>query len=711
MLQRRWLRLTFFLLLFLIAAVSSAWWYLQRQFSPEALTSEIASLVRRATGFQLSIAELRFTWTGDVRLRHICLRNPQMISDRCFVSADVLSLDLSLIPLLRKQVVVRGAHIDAVALNFFTEKKAVTGKADTVIGSWQSPETGAESGASASAGNTQISLQKIRISNGTLAHEVKLLPIPIGNLSFTGELEKKQVHKLMGNIAFPNGSGIAADLSISSENLVRYFKQIGTTRRLPDTDTLSGSLQCQACDLAAIDPRLKEVSGKILLGAVGNSWTISSEASRVTTEGKLKLTLQWAGSVQFDLPTLSLTGGQGKLTEQGLALDYSDLRYDDKEKLRVMFGLVADLAQVSKLTGGTRSLTGHLAMNGRIDKSGLSGGFKIGQLRLANARNLVFTSEGMGGAVSSGIVTFRSESLSLNGQAFQLSANINLNGKVPSLSGRAVFGTLDLDKLFPASEAPVDGTSGDNPPTAVSSLPLRLQLALQIGTLKAGQLELTQVSALLQNEGPAMRIEKIAATVARGQVSGGYSYDLSTQRQTARFTLAKVRAHDLSQALKLKATVFGQIDGRVDAAFKGSDTAQMLKTFTGTVAFTLGRGKIKDSFLQKGILNGPLHKLEEKFSDTEFESASLDATFNSGALNLKKLHFDAGEFNVTMRAEAAAGGMGKATLNFRFRTSFVDNVANPLHMGIEGLREGDFYDLPFACRGDVFTADCYKRNW
>jgi hypothetical protein len=91
----------------------------------------------------------------------------------------------------------------------------------------------------------------------------------------------------------------------------------------------------------------------------------------------------------------------------------------------------------------------------------------------------------------------------------------------------------------------------------------------------------------------------------------------------------------------------------------------------------------------------------------------IEATFKQRrAVSLKKLNFDAGEFDVNMRAESAAGGQGKATLNFRFRASFVENVANPLHMGIESsARRRLLYDLPFACRGEVFSSACYTKNW
>lgn len=707
---RRWLRVLAIAFLALVAVVATTGWYARRQLSTEALTSEISALVLRSTGFQLSIGELKLTWTGDVRLQHICLKNPQLVSDRCFVSANVLSLDLSLLPLLRKQVVVRGAHIDSVAINLFTEKKVEKGKPDQQIGSWQAPDV-TKDPSHVPASTTRLSLQKIHITNGVLAHEVKLLPIPIGNTSFFGELAKWQAYQIQGSLNFPAGSGITANLKINSENLLRFLKEIATTRSFAASDRIEGSLQCQACDLSALDARLHSLTGQVNLRAEGNRWKVISESSRIATQGALKLSLLWAGSLDFDLQLPSIIAGQGKLSGPGISIDYSTLLYDQREGLRVNFGVAAELSNFASVAGDGKTLAGQATISGSYRKTGLDAGFRIAKFRAGKSAVVEISSESLQGALTSSTASLNSQSLSLNGQTFETTSVINFKEKVPLVTGRAIFGTLNLDKLWSTAPAGAGESAAASSPSTSVSLPLRLQLAVQSKILKVNQIELEGVAAQLQTDGPLIRIEKISATLARGQVSGGYSYDLATRKQTARFALSQVRAHDLSQALKLKATVFGQIDGRIDAAFMGSDIAQVMKTVSGTVIMTVGRGKIKDSFLQKGILNGPLHKLEEKFSDTEFESATVDASFRSGALSLKRLYFDASEFNVSMRAEAAAGGQGKATLNFRFRTSFVENVANPLHMGIEGLREGDFYDLPFACRGDVFIAECYKRNW
>jgi hypothetical protein len=124
--------------LVLLVAAAAGGFYLRQSFSPEKIKAEISALALRHSGYALSIADVDFTLTGDVRLKRICLRNPKMVSERCFVSANVVSLDLAILPLLKKQIEVRGAHVDAVEVSFFTEKPQTADKKQSPeIGSWQ----------------------------------------------------------------------------------------------------------------------------------------------------------------------------------------------------------------------------------------------------------------------------------------------------------------------------------------------------------------------------------------------------------------------------------------------------------------------------------------------------------------------------------------------------------------------------------------------
>lgn len=672
--------------LVLLVAAAAGGFYLRQSFSPEKIKAEISALALRHSGYALSIAEVDFTLTGDVRLKRICLRNPKMVSERCFVSANVVSLDLAILPLLKKQIEVRGAHVDAVEVSFFTEKSQTADKKQSPeIGSWQgqATESEAEREKAAEAGaEARFKLKSLRVTNGTIAHEVKVLPLPTGKTTFTAVLAYAPLRQnILAKWVFPDGSRVESELNIKSANLVNFARQLVAAKRIDAAEAIDGHLDCQNCSLSELDSRLKTLNGRLMLQSVGSTLTVKSEEAEIAVHTPIKLTLAWAGEASVDLMTGGLTSGQGKLKQPGLVIEYNNLGSDNKTNAKLTFAVHADLPAIAPQLAPGVGLSGRFSAAGKYENGVVAAQLKFGQLRVARGDLPGLSADNLSGTLSGSQVSFSRQQLALGGQAFEASARISLQGRATTVSGSVEFPVLKLNKLLAAEAS------------------------------QTSDMVFSPLSAQIQTSGSVIRFDKISAGFARGQISGSYIYDYAAEKHTARLGLSRIKTHDLSEALKLKATVFGVLDGRFDATFTGNNRAQVLKTITGSINASIGRGKIKDSFLQKGILNGPLHKLEAKFSDTEFESAAVEAVFSSGALSLKKLNFDAGEFNVNMRAESAAGGQGKATLNFRFRASFVENVANPLHMGIESLRDGDFYDLPFACRGDVFSSACYTKNW
>ncbi len=667
--------------LLLVAAAAGAW-FLRNNFSPDKLIAEISAVVLRQSGFALSVEAVDLTWSGDIRLKRICLRNPTMVSGRCFISADIVSLDLALAPLLKKQIEIRGAHFDAVEVSFFTERAPGV---VTEMKSWQSdtmstqPHTPQGEQAAADA---RFKLKSLRVTNGRVLHETKILPIPLGKTAFDAKLDYLNARqKLVFSMLFPDASRIDSELNIQSENLLGFMRALLNGREVAASNRIQGTVKCQNCQLSSFDSRLQALNGDLGIESEGAVVTLKSEKGEVGVASPIRMTLVWSGFVALDVARLNLTQGKGRLTGPGLAIDYGELGSDEKGNLKINFAVAAELGALATHFSSAAKTTGSVYASGKIEKGQVAAQLKVSKLAVRRGDLPALTAETLSAAYYANALQLNRQHLALAGQPFETSAKILLSGRAPVIAGNVVFPALKVKSLM----------SGEKD--------------------AQGDIELTPFSADILASATGIQLDKISAGFSRGTISGKYTFTSEGGRHSARLNLSRVKTQDLSEALKLRATVFAVLDGRCDLAFAGGSFDEMKKNVTGTLTASIGRGKIKDSFLQKGILNGPLHKLEEKFSDTEFESASLDAAFNAGAVSLKKLYFDASEFDVNLRAEAAAGGQGKAALNFRFRTSFVENVANPLHMGIESLREGDYYNLPFACRGDVFSSACYTKNW
>ncbi|HRP70025.1 MAG TPA: AsmA-like C-terminal region-containing protein, partial [Turneriella sp.] len=149
-----------------------------------------------------------------------------------------------------------------------------------------------------------------------------------------------------------------------------------------------------------------------------------------------------------------------------------------------------------------------------------------------------------------------------------------------------------------------------------------------------------------------LSVENLSMVLARGTINATYILNRQTKVQNLKLSASHIKAQDLSALFSLKTTVFGNVTAAGQLSFAGFNAESIGKSLSGNLSLQIGRGKIKDSFFQKGIFTGPLYKLEQKFSDIEFASGTADVLFSQGNIHARKVFFDAEEWNVKLRAEA-----------------------------------------------------------
>ncbi|MFZ5630531.1 MAG: AsmA family protein [Spirochaetota bacterium] len=696
------------LFLLLSAALAGGFFYLRGRISPDRISSEASALLRRKLGFALSIGDIRLTWTGNAELRRICVRNEAMLSERCLFSADIVQLDLRLLPLLRRQLEVRGAQLENCELNFFSETTETPEKKKIIRNSWEgSVPTLAESTAGAGKeGASQISMRmdNLTMKKAVISHEARILPIPLGKTAFSLEV-RNAGKRLTLKAELPDSSKVGAELELGVPDFLATARLVATGPRLADADHVSGAIDCERCNLSSLDNRAGFLTGRLQLVAAAKELRIAGEAVQLTTRSAYAPALVWNGTATLALPELYPAGGEGKLAGQGLSLQYHRLAGSAKSGVETDFDAEADLARLPGLTG----LKGVVAARGQLRNHLLSANFSLRNLA-TSAAGLSVTAERLEGALLGSRIAVRQQKLVLSGNAAEVTLEAETGRRPLNLQGSVAFGELNLDALV-ARGKPADSSQAQPQHAAAGSNPsIKASIQLSAGSLQLGKLKTGPLRAQLYSDGSTTEVRSWQVEFGQGRMQGSYKKQADGQQDLS-FRVGAVKVQNLNTLLGFKATVYGTIDADGRLNFSGNSLESVMQTGTGQVSLRLGRGKIRDSFLQKGVLAGPLHKLEEKFSDIEFASAQAEVRLTPNKIQVQKFYFDAEEWNVTYRAESDATWQGKAALAFRFRSSFVENVANPLHMGISDRKDGDFYDLPFACRGAVLTGECYKKNW
>lgn len=704
--RKRLVRALLVLVLLVTAALAGGIFYLKSRISPERISLEASALLRRKFGFALSVGELRLTWSGNAELRRICVRNEAMQSPRCLFSADIVQLDLRLLPLLRRQLEIRGALLENCELNLFTELAQSADGKKVTHGSWQGqmPAAVPDNAQAATASPMFLKLDNLTIRNAVIAHEAQVLPIPLGKTELSLDL-RSAGERLALRAQLPDGSRLTAELQLKMANFLETARLVVAGPRLADSDSVKGVVECERCNLSGLDHRAGILTGRMQLNASATELRVDGEGVQVTTHNAYAPTLTWSGHAVLALPALYPAAGEGKLSGQGFNVQYRRLAGSPKTGIEAEFSAEADLAQLPAASG----VKGAAFVQGRLQNRALSASFSLRGFATA-APGFPVSAERLDGSLLGSRIRLSKQAVTMAGNTAEVSLSADTAVTPIPLEGTMAFAQLNLD-AFAGRDRPAatqaSQTRGQKIP-AISRVKANVQLsagALLLGKLKTGPLR-----AQLYTDGLTTEAKSLQVELGKGRIQGSYLKQ-ADGAQNFSFRAAGVKAQDLNALMGFKATIYGTIDADGWLGFTGSSVDSVLKTGTGQFSLRLGRGKIRDSFLQKGVLSGPLHKLEEKFSDIEFASAQAEVRLNPNKIQVQKFYFDAEEWNVTYRAEADADWQGKSALTLRFRSSFVENVANPLHLGISDRKDGDFYDLPFACRGAVLSGDCYKKNW
>lgn len=656
--MRKWiLRSLVSLLLLLVISAAGFVVYLRRNYSPEKIKAELERALSDRTGFAVNIGELDFTYVGDISLKRICIRNPEIPGTRCFVAAEIASLDLAILELLYKRVEIRGIDIAHAQVAFFTAKPVPGSGKRAEIRSWEIAKDSPASAASAAA--QRFSLQAIHVSNGEIYHEVPILPLPIGKTEFSARIRAGELQRIESKITLPDRGKLEIKFEGKAANLVTTARSFIGHGKLEDGDIFDGTANCTALNLAPLDPRLRSVTGNFTVGIRQNSVRLKTIAAQVTMLKPVPLGFTFAGEFTVGLPQMNIGQGTGSVSGQGFYVVFNNFSHSAKSGVN---GNVAANVELGKIREG---VAGKMSVQGVLQNSRFSGPFSVKEFSYP-VSNVQLTSAGFAGRINGDSIIIAKQNFALDQAPFTASFQVNRT------------------------------TS-------------QTEIQAAVDKLSYQKWEVSQISARIISNAEKLRVENGSATLARGRMIFSYAKGNSDTTQILKLSLAGAKAQDLSPMLGIGAKVFGDVS--LEATLSAMGSLAERQNLTGPVSFRIGRGKIKDSFFQKGILTGPLHKIEEKFSDIEFVSGVADLTLSRGALSIRRLYFDADEWSVTLRAEADKDLQGKAALDFRFRESFIANVANPLHLGIEGRKEGEFYDLPFACRGNIASGACYKQNW
>ena len=234
---------------------------------------------------------------------------------------------------------------------------------------------------------------------------------------------------------------------------------------------------------------------------------------------------------------------------------------------------------------------------------------------------------------------------------------------------------IDLNRYMSVDGEQADVAGDEAPPIEIPSEliePLNAKGDLQIGMVRVGNLDLTDVTVSLETAGGRMRIHPISAGLFGGSYSGDVSIDVSGAAPVLSMneTVADVDLARLARAMFEQDNITGRIAGSFKLAGTGTDMNAIRETLGGTMSLKLTDGAYEgtDVWYELRRARALLRKEEPPEPSlpprTRFTSVTATGVVTDGVMRNEDLKAELPFMELT---GAGNVDLGKGTVDYRLR--------------------------------------------
>jgi uncharacterized protein involved in outer membrane biogenesis len=233
---------------------------------------------------------------------------------------------------------------------------------------------------------------------------------------------------------------------------------------------------------------------------------------------------------------------------------------------------------------------------------------------------------------SQNAVTLTNLSAGVGSTTLQGSASVQ-NFAAPAVQFALSVNKVDTDELQHLTAGPQKSSAAQ--PGAGGSLLNNVTGGgkLAVGTIKAQDIVLSNVSASIQLNHGEITLSPLSAGAFGGTLSGAITADMRPQTPlcSAKTKLAGIDANALLSAVSsMKNQLYGSLSGTTDLKFALASSADLPRTLNGTLAFSLAKGEIKNVNIM-----GELAKAGKLLGNTALANSGSSTALKelSGTLN------------------------------------------------------------------------------
>ena len=717
----------------------------------------IASAVEKQTGRQLriegAIDKSFFPWLG-VRVGELQLSNAPGFGETPFAQLQNAEVRIKLLPLLEKKLVIDKIVLHGLTLDLARNAKGVNNWDDLLSHEQATPQASvpqAPAGAPASPVPTQLaalSIGGIDIRDAALVwddrqtqarYELSRLNVQTGAFQSGRPVNAEVGFQFKAALPKPQQSKAQGKISWSGSVDAQWDKQRYSVKGMRFTADVSGDalpVPKVAVSLAAqVDSDLQQQTASITqlrLAILGSELSGDMHLQQILAQPQADTQLQWQVTdadtlVKSLQPLLPPTVNAALLKNASL-------------QTTAKLSLASQTLAVSPLTlhFGPMVLHASLDADHIMDNAAYRGTLAV---EAFNPKPLLKDVMGsLPPMVDDKALTQLALDLQYRGTLNELSLKplaINLDqSKIegsasvkqfadPSLEFALNADALDLDRYMPPAAKKEDAgkpaTSAKPvapPEDAEIALPtdmlrhLKLKGELNVGQLKALNLKLAKVKAVVVAKDGVVRAEPVQAQLYKGSVTSSAVVDVRQARP--QFTLTeKLRGVDFGPLLKDfmgddYLSGVGTIEANITTA--GNRMSELKQRLNGDARFDLGTGVVKYLDLAD-ILAADYAKYlrqaappKDEGKTTAFRVLKGSATITNGLVKNKDLYLQSARFQVNGTGDI---DLGKETIAYTANTEIINPTNQMIKNGLDKLVG---VPIPVYVRG-TFSQPSYSVDW
>ena len=246
-----------------------------------------------------------------------------------------------------------------------------------------------------------------------------------------------------------------------------------------------------------------------------------------------------------------------------------------------------------------------------------------------------------------------------------------------------------------------------------NTYPMKIRGDVHFRETLVSKIKFDDFKASLNFKNEKITLYPFRLSLGQGNLIGRYELTLKkTPRHQFSFQVKRLKINKLIDFFDVEDKVYASFNGSLKGVMHGTDFKSLTRSLKATLDLKTSTGKLVNTFLQGGLLNGPLGPLEKKLRHLEFSEFSADVKALKGKIYVEKANLSNPALQLNVTGKFDWNLVGDGYMKLKFTNDFIEDIAVPARLSILDHYYNGWYQLPFSCiQENIRKLSCWEPDW